>query len=190
MKIQILSERLINQIAAGEVIENPASVVKELVENAIDALSTTIRISIKGGGFLFILVEDNGTGMEPEELPLALERHATSKINTLEDLENCKTLGFRGEALSSIASVSKMRLESSTGSVGFAMEWAKGEKIASEKISRMRGTTVSVKSLFFSTPVRKKFQKSDDGFHQKANRQILSLLRAIFNTARQKVVGL
>lgn len=160
MKIHILSESMINQIAAGEVIENPASVVKELVENAIDALSSEIVISIKGGGFLLILVEDNGKGMEPDDFPLAIKRHATSKIAAIEDLQTLKTLGFRGEALSSIASVSKMRIESSRGSTGFEMEVVRGEEIASRKTSRTQGTTIEVKSLFFSTPVRKKFQKS------------------------------
>lgn len=160
-KIQLLSEELINKIAAGEVVENPSSVVKELVENAIDAGSTKIEVSIKGGGELLISIADNGCGMEIEDAFLALKRHATSKIKTLDDLQKIKTLGFRGEALAAIASVSKLTLESSCEeNEGIFIETEGGEITQHRKSGRARGTTIEVRSLFYNTPARKKFQKS------------------------------
>jgi DNA mismatch repair protein MutL len=162
MPIQILSEDLINKIAAGEVIERPASVVKELVENAIDAQATKITVEIQGAGSRLIRVTDNGSGMTKEELKLALERHATSKISSLDDLFHIQTLGFRGEALPSIASVSKIELKSRTGSSqgGAKINLEGGKVVATEDCGAPVGTTLTVKELFFNTPARKKFLKA------------------------------
>lgn len=139
-QIKILPEDLINKIAAGEVIERPASVVKELVENSIDAGASQIVVEIQKAGKKLIKVLDNGCGMTQEEITIALQRHSTSKISSLEDLYNIKTLGFRGEALPSIASVSKLKIEPNPSG---------------------QGITVEVKDLFYNTPVRKKFLKTD-----------------------------
>lgn len=158
-QIKVLSEQLINQIAAGEVIENPASVIKELVENAIDAGSTKISIEIKGGGLQLIRVVDNGQGMSPEDAALSLERHATSKIRMVDDLFNLSTMGFRGEALASIAAISKLTLLTAQD-IGTLIEVEGGKIIKKERAARVQGTTIEVKSLFFNVPARKKFQKS------------------------------
>ena len=161
--IHILAPRLANQIAAGEVVERPASVVKELVENALDAGSTQIDIECEAGGIGRIRIRDNGSGIQSDELPLALSRHATSKIFDLDDLEAVSTLGFRGEALASIASVSRLDLLS-------AVEGASGSKVSVEgremepliEVSaHPRGTTVDVRDLFFNTPARRKFLKTE-----------------------------
>ena len=161
--IHILAPRLANQIAAGEVVERPASVVKELVENALDAGSTQIDIECEAGGIGRIRIRDNGSGIQSDELPLALSRHATSKIFDLDDLEAVSTLGFRGEALASIASVSRLDLLS-------AVEGAPGSKVSVEgremepsiEVSaHPRGTTVDVRDLFFNTPARRKFLKTE-----------------------------
>lgn len=159
-KIHVLSDQTINQIAAGEVIENPASVVKELVENALDAGATSIKVETTGGGRGLIRIVDNGCGMDQDDLCLALERHATSKIQRVEDLENLHTLGFRGEALPSIASVSKLMLQSSLGDQGSSIEVAGGKLGRLMPAARQKGTTVEVRSLFYNVPVRRKFQKS------------------------------
>ncbi|MCH9608548.1 MAG: DNA mismatch repair protein MutL [Chlamydiales bacterium] len=158
--IQILDEQTINQIAAGEVIENPASVVKELVENALDAGATAISVETQGGGRGLIRIADNGSGMGRDDLTLALQRHATSKIKNVNDLENLFSLGFRGEALPSIAAVSKMQLESSLDEKGFSLAIAGGKLGALAPCARKKGTTIEVRSLFFNVPVRRKFQKS------------------------------
>lgn len=160
-KIRLLDEITINQIAAGEVIENPSSVVKELVENAIDSGATEIHIETKGGGRGLVKVVDNGCGMESDDLLLALERHATSKLHAAHELHSLTTLGFRGEALPSIASVSKLNVHSAAvegrGHL-LAIEGGRVGKIF--PYPRRQGTTIEVKSLFFNVPVRKKFQKS------------------------------
>lgn len=159
-KIVRLSESVINQIAAGEVVENPASIIKELVENSLDAGASHIGVTIRGGGQILIEVEDNGCGMSPEDAVLSLERHATSKIRTAEDLSTLSTMGFRGEAVAAIASVSHFELKTSEGIIGTCVK-AKGGQI--EEIipcARNQGTTVTVRSLFFNVPARKKFQKS------------------------------
>lgn len=159
--IQVLSARLADQIAAGEVIERPASVVKELVENAIDANSTQIDISVKEAGLNHIQVKDNGDGIPPEEVEQAFKRHATSKLYYDEDLFRIRTLGFRGEALPSIASVSELILETSTGEGEGKYIFLKGGEIVEQKAAPTRkGTTVTVENIFFNTPARLKYIKS------------------------------
>src|SRR5581483_4928309 len=160
-KIRVLSDLTINQIAAGEVIENPASVVKELVENAIDAGARRVKIETLGGGFQLLKISDDGTGMSPDDAALSLERHATSKISDADDLNSLATMGFRGEALASIAAISKLRLLTATDSSPAVELEAEGGKIShAGPSSRSRGTTLEVRSLFFNVPARKKFQKS------------------------------
>lgn len=167
--IRVLPIELRNKIAAGEVIERPASVVKELIENSIDAGSTDIRIDVLQGGKGLIKVTDNGSGMSREDALLCLDRHATSKLDTEEDLFNIKTLGFRGEALPSIAAVSRMMLltgltipsEEGSDVEGVAIEISGGE-IKEVSASPCRGTSVEVRDLFFNIPARKKFLKSDN----------------------------
>jgi len=160
-KISILSDQTINQIAAGEVIENPASVVKELVENGIDAGASHITIEILSGGFQKIKISDDGTGMTPEDAALCLERHATSKIIGAEDLFALTTMGFRGEALASIAAISKMTLLTALENAPAALLEIEGGEIRSiGPGARCRGTTIEVRSLFYNVPARKKFQKS------------------------------
>ncbi len=160
-KIQRLSSLTINQIAAGEVIENPASVVKELVENAIDAKASHITIEILAGGFQSIKISDDGVGMSKEDALLCLERHTTSKLFHPEDLLTLSTLGFRGEALASIASISKLSLLTSQGEGDATLVEVEGEALVScTPAARGRGTTLEIRSLFYNVPARKKFQKS------------------------------
>ena len=161
--IHILSPRLANQIAAGEVVERPASVVKELVENALDAGSTQIDIDCEAGGIGRIRIRDNGSGIRSDELPLALSRHATSKIFDLDDLEAVSTLGFRGEALASIASVSRLDLISAIEGEAGSKVSVEGRDMAPsiEASAHSRGTTVDVRDLFFNTPARRKFLKTE-----------------------------
>ncbi|MEK6652074.1 MAG: DNA mismatch repair endonuclease MutL [Nitrospirota bacterium] len=161
-QIKVLPVDLRNKIAAGEVVERPASVVKELIENAIDAKSTDIRIEVLYGGKRLIKVSDNGTGMDREDALLCFERHATSKIDNEADLFNITTMGFRGEALPSIASVSKVKIITGvkdSGS-GIAIELTGGEK-KEVKDSSFSGTSIEIKDLFFNTPARKKFLKTN-----------------------------
>ncbi len=162
-KINVLSFAVANLIAAGEVVDRPASAVKELVENAIDSGATRITVEIQNGGVTFIRVCDNGCGMEPEELPVAIRRHATSKIKTAEDLENVGTLGFRGEALAAIASVSNMRIISKTAEAqyGAMLEVSAGNMISLTERACATGTTVIVEDLFANVPARRKFLKRD-----------------------------
>lgn len=160
-KIEELADLLANQIAAGEVIERPASVVKELVENAIDAHSTQIDIRIEEAGLKKIEVIDNGNGIPADEVPLAFKRHATSKIHSRDDLFRIRTLGFRGEALPSIASVSEVTIETSTGDAKGAYLYLKGGKIEEKRSSDARkGTKITVENIFFNTPARLKYVKS------------------------------
>lgn len=160
MKIKVMSNILANKIAAGEVVEKISSVVKELVENSIDASSTEIIIQLKESGMSEITVTDNGVGMEHDDALLAFERHATSKIIEEEDLFNINTLGFRGEALPSIASVSQMTLKTSTGDMGVIVLYDAGHLISVENSDARTGTVVSVKNLFYNTPARLKHMKS------------------------------
>ncbi|MGL5335027.1 MAG: DNA mismatch repair endonuclease MutL, partial [Enterovibrio sp.] len=164
MTIQVLPARLANQIAAGEVVERPASVVKELVENSIDAGATHIDVVIEKGGSKLIRVTDNGGGIAKEELALALCRHATSKITCLADLEAIISLGFRGEALASISSVARLTLSSRTAQQdeGWAVH-TKGRDMEPvlKPAAHPVGTTVEVCDLFFNTPARKKFLRTE-----------------------------
>jgi len=161
-KIRVLSDDVVNKIAAGEVIENPASVVKELVENSLDANATEITIEVLSGGRELIRVTDNGCGMSKDDALLSIERHSTSKIQQIDDLNSLMTMGFRGEAIASIASVSKFTLITSPGSEeeGTILIVNGGKGIKCDSCPRTRGTTIEVKSLFYNVPVRKKFQKS------------------------------
>lgn len=162
MSIRVLPSNLVNQIAAGEVIERPASAVKELVENALDAGATRIEVTLKAGGKTLIAVEDNGKGMDAEDLALAVERHATSKLPS-DDLFNVQFLGFRGEALPSIASVAKMKITTRQEGAenGWELEIKGGAKGEVRPCSRARGTRIEVRDLFFATPARLKFLKAD-----------------------------
>ncbi len=167
--ITVLDQNTINKIAAGEVIERPASVVKELLENAIDAKSTAVTVEIKEGGTSFIRVTDNGCGIPKEEVPLAFLRHSTSKIKSVEDLFTISSLGFRGEALASIAAVSQVELitKTSIGLTGTRFQIEGGEERSLEEIGAPEGTTFIARNLFYNTPARKKFLKtpSTEGAH-------------------------
>lgn len=162
-RIHVLSEAVANQIAAGEVVERPASVVKELLENSLDAGSTRIKIQVEAGGKKLIQITDNGCGMVRDDALLAFERHATSKIKNAEDLLSVATLGFRGEALPSIASVSRLRLETRAPeeASGTVVEINGGKIFRVEEAGLPPGTSISVRDLFFNTPARKKFLKSE-----------------------------
>ncbi len=162
-KIHVLAERVANQIAAGEVVERPASVVKELLENALDAGSTRIRIQVEAGGKKLIQITDNGCGMVRDDAMLAFERHATSKIKDTDDLLSISTLGFRGEALPSIASVARLHLETRAEeeAAGTLLESNGGKIIRVEEAGLPVGTSITVRDLFFNTPARKKFLRSE-----------------------------
>ena len=188
-RIQLLSPRLANQIAAGEVVERPASVVKEILENSLDAGATRVDIEIESGGAKLIRVRDNGAGIARDELSLALARHATSKITSLEDLESVGSLGFRGEALASIGSVSRLTLTSNThdsGSEGAsAVSEGRDMEVDIRPAPHPRGTTVEVRDLFFNTPARRKFlrtEKTEFGHLEEVmKRQALSRFDVDFN---------
>ena len=162
-KIVLLDELTINKIAAGEVIERPASVVKEMLENSIDAEATNINIEIEGGGIAKIRITDNGKGIEKDDMIIAFERHATSKIRKADDLETVKSMGFRGEALASIAAIAKVEMVSRTANseVGNRVVVEGGKLLVEEEIGCPIGTTITVENLFFNTPVRYKFLKKD-----------------------------
>ncbi|MGB7943494.1 MAG: DNA mismatch repair endonuclease MutL [Terriglobales bacterium] len=162
-KIHVLPERVANQIAAGEVVERPASVVKELLENALDAGSTRIRIQVEAGGKKLIQITDNGCGMVRDDAMLAFERHATSKIKDTDDLLTISTLGFRGEALPSIASVARLHLETRAQeeAAGTVLEINGGKIIRVEEAGLPLGTSITIRDLFFNTPARKKFLRSE-----------------------------
>src|SRR5688572_18146210 len=163
MPIRVLPEALIDQIAAGEVIERPASVVKELAENSLDAQATRIEIDIERGGLGLVRVRDDGCGVPPDELALALSRHATSKITSLDDLQSVITLGFRGEALPSIASVSRFRFVTRTREAEHAVEvMAQGGVVSPLRpAAHPCGSMVEVRDLFYNVPARRKFVRTD-----------------------------
>ncbi|WP_031496605.1 DNA mismatch repair endonuclease MutL [Bryobacter aggregatus] len=162
-KIKVLPDAVANQIAAGEVVERPASVVKELLENSLDAGSTDIRVEIEAGGRRLIRITDNGSGMMRDDAMLAFERHATSKLSSVHDLESIGTLGFRGEALPSIGSVSRLTLEthSRDESSGTRVEISGGKMIKCEDAGLAAGTILTIRDLFFNVPARKKFLRSE-----------------------------
>jgi DNA mismatch repair protein MutL len=162
-RIRVLSDQVANQIAAGEVVDRPASVVKELLENALDAGATRIRVEVEAGGRKLIRLSDDGCGMNRDDALLAFERHATSKLHTADDLLSISTLGFRGEALPSIASVARVTLETATGeeAAGTRIEIAGGRILHVDDAALPRGTTLTVADLFFNTPARRKFLRAE-----------------------------
>ncbi|MEO8452617.1 MAG: DNA mismatch repair endonuclease MutL, partial [Gemmatimonadota bacterium] len=160
-RVQILPDSVANQIAAGEVVERPASVVKELVENALDAGAHQIRVELEQGGKQLIIVSDDGAGMSRDDAILALDRHATSKITSAADLIGVSTFGFRGEAIPAIASVSRFTLATADGDgdgTELSITGGRFDRVA--PIARQRGTTITVRGLFFNTPARRKFLRS------------------------------
>jgi DNA mismatch repair protein MutL len=162
-RIHLLPDHLVSQIAAGEVVERPASVVKELIENALDAGALDVRIELEAGGRRRILVADDGCGMGRDDALLAFDRHATSKIETFEDLERVETLGFRGEALASIAAVARVELTAAErAGEGHLVRIEGGRVLGAEPSARPRGTAIEVRSLFFNVPARRKFLKSQE----------------------------
>lgn len=179
-RIRPLSPLLVDRIAAGEVIDGPASVVKELMENALDAGATSIQVETSGGGINWIAVEDDGNGIQAEDLPLAIQKHATSKVETLDDINEVLSYGFRGEALSSIASISYLEIltKSSEESRGARIISRGGEPGPVEPAPRTRGTRIYVEDLFYSTPARKKFLKSEKSENQKIHREFVRLAMA------------
>ncbi len=161
--IKVLDQNTINKIAAGEVIEKPSSVIKELVENSIDSGATAITVEVKGGGLSFLRVTDNGAGIKKDEVKLAFLRHATSKLVTVDDLLSISSLGFRGEALASIAAVAQVEMITKTADdvTGLRYQIHGGREISCEEIGAPGGTTIIVRNLFYNTPARKKFMKTD-----------------------------
>lgn len=161
-RIQQMPNQLINQIAAGEVVERPASVVKELLENSLDAGATKIEIDIEQGGTKLIRIRDNGQGIHKEDLALALSRHATSKIRNLDDLEHVKSLGFRGEALPSIASISRMSITSRQADAdGYKVQGQDEQSAEVSPAAHATGTTIEVRDLFYNVPARRKFLRTE-----------------------------
>jgi len=213
MRIELLSPRLANQIAAGEVVERPASVIKELLENSLDSGARRIDVDVEQGGVKLLRVRDDGSGIAADDLPLALARHATSKIRELEDLEGVMSLGFRGEALASISSVARLTLTSRTASASEAWQVETEGRDMTPRVQPAAhpvGTSVEVRDLFFNTPARRKFLKTektefdhlhevirrlalarfDVGFHLRHNgKSILSLHEAADDVARARRVG-
>ncbi|MGA7833316.1 MAG: DNA mismatch repair endonuclease MutL, partial [Terracidiphilus sp.] len=162
-RIRVLSDQVANQIAAGEVVDRPASVVKELLENALDAGASRIRIEVEAGGRKLIRIADDGCGMNRDDALLAFERHATSKLRSVDDLLSIATLGFRGEALPSIASVARVTLETRAEGeeAGTRIEIAGGKILHVDDAALPRGTTLAVSDLFFNTPARRKFLRAE-----------------------------
>jgi DNA mismatch repair protein MutL len=187
-RIALLSQRLANQIAAGEVVERPASVVKELLENCLDAGADRVEIEVEQGGTKLIRIRDNGAGIEKGDLGLALSRHATSKISNLDDLENIVSLGFRGEALASICSVSRLELTSRSRSVSEESAWrveAAGQEMSTavSPASHPHGSTVEVRDLFFNTPARKKFLRTEKTEFDRLDEVVKRLALSRFDVA-------
>lgn len=183
-RIQVLPDTLANQIAAGEVVERPASIVKELIENALDAAATRVDIAIRAGGKTEIRVADNGCGMGRDDALLSLDRHATSKITAPADLRSVRTFGFRGEALPSIASVSRLTLETAeTGGIGTRVRISAGRIQGVEECARQPGTTVVVRNLFLNVPARAKFLRSAAAETRAAADAVVSLALANISAA-------
>ena len=185
-KIKLLPPRLANQIAAGEVVERPASVVKEMLENSLDAGATRVEVDVEAGGVKTIRIRDNGHGIEKDDLALALSRHATSKIYVLDDLEAVGTLGFRGEALASVSSVSRLTLSSNTNDSGLGWSAkAEGRDMAADisPAAHSQGTTVEVCDLFFNTPARRKFLRTEKTEFNRIDDIVKRLALAHFNVA-------
>lgn len=161
--IVLLDDLTINKIAAGEVIERPASVIKEMIENSIDAGAKNITVEIKNGGISYIKVIDDGKGIANDDLEIAFERHATSKIRCADDLENVKSMGFRGEALASIAAIAHVELVTKTEEdfTGSKIVLEGGDVLEKEETGAGKGTTITITDLFYNTPVRYKFLKKD-----------------------------
>ena len=179
-----LDDSTINKIAAGEVIERPASVIKEMCENSIDAGANNITIEIRNGGISYIRITDNGSGIEKDDMEIAFERHATSKIRVAEDLVRVKSMGFRGEALASVAAISKVEMTSRTASsdIGYKIVVEGGKVIEFTEVGCPVGTTIVVRNLFYNTPVRYKFLKKDyteSGYIEDAVAKIALSSRAI-----------
>lgn len=194
-RIRVLSDQTINKIAAGEVIENPASVVKELVENALDAGATSICVEIQEGGRQLIRITDNGCGMARDDALLCLERHATSKIREVEDIQDLLTMGFRGEAIPSIAAISKFTLltcprteEQAKTKAGTFLNIEGGRLLSCAEAARDPGTTIEVKSLFFNVPVRRKFQRSPQ-FDSQEILKMLGLLALGYPAIQFELIG-
>jgi len=185
-RIQLLSQRLSNQIAAGEVVERPASVVKELLENSLDAGADRIDIDLENGGIKLVRIRDNGNGVDKDDLPLALSRHATSKISTLDDLEAIVSLGFRGEALASISSVSRLTFTSRTIHAESAFQVETEGRDMSSSVSPAAhpvGTTVEVRDLFFNTPARRKFLRTEQTELQRIDEMVRRIALSRFDVA-------
>ena len=187
-RIALLSQRLANQIAAGEVVERPASVVKELLENCLDAGADRVEIEVEQGGTKLIRIRDNGVGIEKADLGLALSRHATSKISNLDDLENIASLGFRGEALASICSVSRLELTSRARTAEDESAWrveAAGQEMSTavSPASHPQGSTVEVRDLFFNTPARKKFLRTEKTEFDRLDEVVKRLALSRFDVA-------
>ena len=164
MELKILPGNVANMIAAGEVVQRPASVVKELVENSVDAGADQVDVVIGDSGRTLIQVIDNGTGMTPDEAVLCFERHATSKIASAEDLQEIMTFGFRGEALASIAAVAEVTLRTrrADSETGCQVEFAGSRHVSTTEVSAPKGTNMAVRNLFYNIPARRKFLKSDN----------------------------
>ncbi|MBU2098808.1 MAG: DNA mismatch repair endonuclease MutL, partial [Gammaproteobacteria bacterium] len=187
-RIALLSQRLANQIAAGEVVERPASVVKELLENSLDAAARRVDVDIEQGGSKLIRIRDDGLGINKDDLALALSRHATSKIADLDDLENIASLGFRGEALASISSVSRLQLISRSVDASDTGGWlveAEGQAMTAtlRPAPHPQGTTVEVRDLFFNTPARKKFLRTENTEFSRVDEVIKRLALSRFDVA-------
>ncbi len=188
MSIRQLPPQLVNQIAAGEVVERPASVVKELLENSLDAGAHELDIALEQGGKRLIRIRDDGCGISREELPLALSRHATSKIANLEDLEHVASLGFRGEALPSIASVSRLSLTSRTAEddTGWQVQGDGSDHVApATPVAHAHGTTVEIQDLFYNTPARRKFLRADNTEYKHIEDVVRRIALSRFNTGLQ-----
>ncbi|MBN1825975.1 MAG: DNA mismatch repair endonuclease MutL [Candidatus Eisenbacteria bacterium] len=174
-RIRVLPEIVANRIAAGEVVERPASVAKELVENALDAGALSVEVRVEEGGIRLLEVSDDGCGMDPEDARLAFERHATSKIRSAEEIETVRSFGFRGEALPSVASVAEVEtLTSAGGDEAVRIVLRGGRSLVEERAGRTRGTTVTVRDLFFNTPARRKFLKSEASEERRIRRAVIA----------------